>query len=47
MAPTAGSTNSPAQHGRAKNGTKVYKIVVLGEGGVGKSGMLIYVCVFC
>lgn len=38
MAPTAGQNTSASTHQQTRNGTKVFRIVVLGEGGVGKSG---------
>nr|XP_027224832.1 GTP-binding protein Rit2-like [Penaeus vannamei] len=39
MAPTAGQNTSASTHQQTRNGTKVFRIVVLGEGGVGKSAL--------
>ncbi|XP_064082053.1 LOW QUALITY PROTEIN: GTP-binding protein Rit2-like [Macrobrachium nipponense] len=39
MAPTTGQNNTAANQPQTRNGTKVYRIVVLGEGGVGKSAL--------
>ncbi|XP_063613812.1 GTP-binding protein Rit2-like [Penaeus indicus] len=39
MAPTAGQNTSASAHQQTRNGTKVFRIVVLGEGGVGKSAL--------